>query len=147
MTIGISWLKTRLGAIEPKVIRFLLVGGFNTLLGLSLFPTIYWIFAAYRSHYVLMLAGCHITNVMNSYITNKYFVFRTKGYNTSEMSKFVFYHISYFLVMITIIPILVQSTHVNPVVIQFSLSVLVIIGSFFWYDKIVFLPKKDNSLA
>lgn len=147
MTMVMGLLKKKIGAIEPKVIRFLLVGGFNAFLGLTLFPTIYWTFPAYRSNYLWMMAACHIACVFNSYMTNKYLVFRTQGYNSAEIGKFVFFHFSYFLVALIVVPILVKVTHINPVIFQFSLSVLVIICSFFWYDKIVFLAKKEKYLA
>ncbi len=145
MIIDIGFLKTKIKAIEPKIIWFLLVGAFNTLLGFGLFPIIYWTLVPYRSHYILMLIGCHITTVLNAYVTNKYLVFRTQGFSSSEIGKFILFHIIYFLVMITLVPILVQFASINPVVIQFGISVFVVICSFFWYDKMVFLSKNKQN--
>ena len=127
---------------DTKVLWFLLVGGLNTLLGFGLFPTVYWVMADYRAHYVWMLAICHIINVSCSYFSNKYFVFRTQGRVLTEMTKFVSFHVVYFLFVLLLVPFFVEYAHFNPMVIQFSISVLVVISSFFWYDKVVFLLKK-----
>ena len=59
-------------------IRYILVGGWNTLFSLCLF-----IFAYTRLqdllHYIIVAVICHIFSVMQSFITFKYFVFQTKG--------------------------------------------------------------------
>lgn len=136
----VMWLRT----FDLKILWFLIVGGFNTLLGFGLFPCIYWLLEGYRSHYLFMLIGCHIVTVSSAYFTNKFLVFRTQGDYASEMMKFGFFHVIYFLVMILLVRILVEFGAVNPVVVQFCVSVLVVCFSFFWYDKVVFFVKKKE---
>ena len=128
--------------VDRKVLCFLLVGGLNTLLGFGLFPTVYWLMPDYRKHYIGMLVICHITNVGWAFFSNKYFVFRTRGDVLTEMTKFAFFHLFYFLFMLLLVPICVEYAHFNPIVIQFIISVLVVISSYFWYDKVVFLLLK-----
>jgi putative flippase GtrA len=127
--------------VDSKVFKFLLVGGLNTLLGFGLFPTVYWFMTDYRGYYVWMLVVCHITNVSCAYFSNKYFVFRTQGDVVAEMTKFVSFHVAYFFLMLLLVPFFVEYAHFNPMVIQFSISIVVVISSFFWYDKVVFLLK------
>lgn len=124
---------------DAKVLWFLVVGGLNTLLGFGLFPMVYWLLQDYRAHYVWMLVICHITTVSFSYVTNKYWVFRTQGQLLGEMIKFGGFHLVYFFLMIFLVPLFVESVHCNPIFVQFGISVLVVITSFFWYDKMVFL--------
>ncbi len=128
---------------DAKVIWFLLVGGLNTALGFGLFPSVYWLFENYRQHYVWTLVICHIITVSFSYITNKVLVFRASEQSFSEMVKFGSFHLLYFLMMIFLVPVFVEYMHCNPMVIQFFISVLVVITSFFWYDKVVFLLPRD----
>lgn len=128
--------------VDSKVFKFLLVGGLNTLLGFGLFPAVYWFMTDYRGHYVWMLVVCHITNVSCSYFSNKYFVFRTQGNVAAEMTKFVSFHMAYFLLMLLLVHFFVEYAHFNPMVIQFSISIVVVISSFFWYDKVVFFVEE-----
>jgi putative flippase GtrA len=76
-----------------------------------------------------------------AYFSNKYFVFRTQGDVVAEMTKFVSFHVAYFFLMLLLVPFFVEYAHFNPMVIQFSISIVVVISSFFWYDKVVFLLK------
>lgn len=126
---------------DSKVIWFLLVGGCNTLLGFGLFPFVYWLMSDYRKYYIWMLALCHITNVSCAYFSNKYWVFRSQGDVLTEMTKFASFHGVYFVLMMLVVPPLVEYGHFNPMVIQFSISILVVISSYLWYDKVVFLLK------
>lgn len=127
---------------DAKVLWFLMVGGLNTVLGFGLFPAVYWLLQDYQSHYVWMLVVCHITSVSFSFLTNKYLVFRTQGQYVSEITKFGGFHLFYFFLMIFLVPLFVEYAHCSPVVIQFSISVLIVVTSFFWYDRMVFLSGK-----
>lgn len=124
---------------DKKIIRFLVVGGFNTLVGLSLFPLMYWLLSGYRAHYVVMLAVCHVFTVLNSYITNKMIVFCSSGNYSVEIGKFLLFHLSYLLAIMYVIPLLVDLSHLSPVIIQMSITGLSAACSFFWYDKVVFI--------
>ncbi|MBU6338589.1 MAG: GtrA family protein [Rickettsiales bacterium] len=55
-----------------------MVGGWNTLFSLSLFIVVYTLLKDLW-HYMVVAVICHIFSVMQSFITLKYFVFRTKG--------------------------------------------------------------------
>lgn len=124
--------------LDKKMMRFLVVGAFNTLVGLSLFPIAYWVLIAYRTHYMVMLVICHGVAVLNSYTTNKLLVFRTQGNCSAEIGKFLLFQMSYLLVTLTVVPVLVEFSHLNPVIVQMSMGILSIMFSFFWYNKVVF---------
>lgn len=124
--------------LDKKMMRFLAVGAFNTLVGLSLFPIAYGILISYRTHYMVMLVICHGVAVLNSYTTNKLFVFRTQGNCSTEIGKFLLFQMSYLLVTVSVLPLLVEFSHLNPVIVQMSMGILFIMFSFFWYDKVVF---------
>jgi putative flippase GtrA len=127
-----------------KILWFLCIGGLNTLLGFGLFPCVYWLMEEYRQHYVWMLVVCHGINVLFAYVSNKYFVFRTEGQVLPELLKFACFHGFCLLMMLFFVPLFVEYAHLSPVLMQFSMSVLVVITSYFWYDKVVFLLMKSE---
>ena len=130
--------------LDKKIVRFLLIGGCNTLLGFGLFPTVYWLMTGLRKHYIWMLMFCHVINVTWAYFSNKYWVFCTQGQTLCEMTKFMSFHILCFLFMLVCMPILVEYAHLSPVIIQFFISILVVLCSYFWYNKIVFFAVENK---
>lgn len=128
---------------KMKILWFLFIGGLNTAVGFGLFPCVYWLMEAYRPHYIWMLVGCHIVNVLFSYTSNKYFVFRTEGQVLPEILKFVSFHGLCLLVMLFFVPLFVEYGHANPVIIQFTLSIFVVTISYFWYDKVIFFTNEE----
>ena len=62
----------------PQAIRFILVGGYNTVFGYALFSALY--FAIDNNiHYSLILFISYLISILNSFIVLKIFVFNTKG--------------------------------------------------------------------
>lgn len=135
-------LKLKINLVDKKYLWFLIMGGLNTVVGFSLFPLVYWLLVAYRSHYLILLTMCHGIAVCISYLTNKFLVFRSNGYHSKEFLKFISFHGMSYLLMIVLMPFLVERVHLNPIVIQLSLTTVIVCISFFWYDKVVFLTKK-----
>jgi len=62
----------------PEKVRFLLMGGFNTAVGYILFVSFYFLFKNIL-HYQLILFLSYLPTTMVSFLTFKFFVFRTKG--------------------------------------------------------------------
>jgi putative flippase GtrA len=62
----------------PQGIRYILIGGWNTVFSLALFIAIYTLFQNFL-HYMVVAVLCHILSVIQSFLTLKYFVFQTKG--------------------------------------------------------------------
>lgn len=133
---------TKLLKKPSKITLFLIVGLLNTLVGFLLFPCIYFFFSSYQNHYVVMLVVSQILCIINSYLTNKFLVFNTKGNYLSEIPRFFSFHGFYFLITITAIPFCVESFQFSPVVLQLSMSVLVMMLSYLWYNYVTFLQVK-----
>lgn len=82
--------------INDKKIRFLLVGGINTFVGYGSFA--FFIFI--NLHYFIAQLLSTIIGVVNSYIWNKYYTFRSIRLSFWEMIRFLtVYSISYLLNM------------------------------------------------
>jgi putative flippase GtrA len=73
-----NWLLFNIFFRLSQEIRFILVGGWNTLFSLALFIFLYTYLQDYL-HYMIIAVICHILSVIQSFVTLKYFVFRTKG--------------------------------------------------------------------
>jgi putative flippase GtrA len=128
--------------MDRKIVRFFSAGAFNTLLGFCLFPLIYYSFSSYKNHYVIMLILSQFVCTLNSYLTNKYFVFKTKGNFNHEIPRFLVFHVFYFLIASTVIPFFVETWKINPVLIQITISIVVVLSSYFWYDHVAFLSHR-----
>src|ERR1700733_3295333 len=64
-----------------QVVRYVLVGGFNTVFGYSLFAVLNWIL--FRHHvpasYIFALVLANFINITVAFLGYKWFVFRTQG--------------------------------------------------------------------
>ena len=128
---------------ETKV-RFLFAGAMNTVFGLAAYPTLFFLLAPLRLHYMVVLAITQVACVTFSYLTNKFLVFRTVGNYLRESGKFVLFHLSYFLVNLVVLPLLVEMFGMSPVWGQTLFAVAVIITSYFWHSNITFAAARTN---
>jgi len=126
---------------DKKFRKFILTGAFNTFLGFLLFPAVYLIFSSYRDHYFLMLSICQFVCIANSYLTNKYLVFRTQGNYFMEMMKFSMFHGFYIMVSLISVWFFVEGFKINPVIVQSIVSVANVFTSYLWYNYVTFLKK------
>ena len=64
---------------ENKLKSYLYVGIVNTIVGLSVFPILYFVLFEFNFHYLQILTGSYIISVLFAYMTNKGYVFKTSG--------------------------------------------------------------------
>ena len=79
----------------PEKLRFILIGGFNTVFGFSLFTLLYFLLGT-KIHYLIILIFNHLIAVSISYLMLKFFVFCTKG---NYLREFINCHITYLLII------------------------------------------------
>lgn len=122
---------------ETKV-RFVVAGGLNTLVGLAMFPVLYYALGWLALHYVIILLIAQAASTTFSFLTNKLLVFRTQGHYLNEYGKFMTFHIVHLGLNLIALPLLVEFGGLYPVVAQFLYSFVVIVTSYFWYSRITF---------
>jgi putative flippase GtrA len=133
------WHDTRKSIrLHETKIRFLFAGALNTVFGLAAYPTLYFVLAPLKLHYLVVLGITQVSCVAFSYLTNKFLVFRTVGNYLRESAKFALFHLSYFLVNLLALPFLVEIVGMSPVWGQTLFAVAVIITSYFWHSNITF---------
>lgn len=125
------------GQHETKI-RFLLAGGLNTVVGLAMYPVLYFVLVRRGLNYMTILLISQSLCIVFAYITNKYFVFRTDGHYITEFIKFTTFHMGYLLLNLAALPAMVEWLHMNPVIAQTLFAILVIVSSYFWHSSITF---------
>jgi putative flippase GtrA len=128
----------QLTAQHDTKIRFLLVGGVNTAIGLAMFPALYFIAAPLKLHYLHILVIATAACMVIAFLTSKYFVFRTRGNYLREFGRYFTFHFLNFLLNLAALPLLVEVVGMNPVWAQTLFISLVIVTSYFWHSRITF---------
>ena len=92
----VTWIKN---LFSIQGIRFLFVGGLNTLVGYGL----YALFLYFHINYLLANTLSTILGVIHSYVWNRFFTFKSKEKALTEIVKFVsVYIVSYLLGSLTL---------------------------------------------
>lgn len=119
-------------------VHYLLVGGWNTFFGYSVFVTLYYVTAPLHVHYEVVLVLSQIINVTSAYLFYKTFVFKTKGNYLQEYFRFwQFYWLS-LVVNLVSLPLLVELLHLNLILSQGLMTVATGVSSYFWHTNHTF---------
>lgn len=123
---------------HEKKLRFLIAGGVNTIVGLSVYPLLYIALEPLGIGYFQVLILSQFPSITFSFITNKYFVFRTKGNLKREYIKFFTFYGFYFLLNLICLPLLVEVLKINPIISQTLFAIAIIMTSYFWHNAVTF---------
>lgn len=130
-------LRTLFYRHERKV-RFLIVGGINTLVGLSIYPILYTLLKPIGFSYVEVLFLAQAICITFAFFNYKYFVYKTKGGIKKEYIKFFMFYGLYFVLNLFFLPLMVEVIHINPIISQTFFSLAVTATSYFWHTLITF---------
>lgn len=126
---------------HEEKIRYLIIGGWNTLFGYGVFSGLYfWLSGSI--HYLVILSLSYIISITNTYIGYKLFVFRTKGDILREYFRFYLVYGVSFLVNLASLPVLLEILHLNMYVAQALITLLTVIGSYVLHKNFSFKGKK-----
>jgi len=128
-----------------KKIRFLIAGMVNTAVGLAVYPILYLVFEPMGMGYIQVLIIAQVLCISFSFVSNKYFVFKTKGNLRKEYLKFFAFHGFYFALNLVCLPILVEAFKINPIVSQTGFAIAVIVTSYFWHNSVTFKSAQESS--
>jgi putative flippase GtrA len=129
---------------HEKKLRFLIAGGINTLIGLSVYPALYFLTSPLGAGYIQVLLWAQIICITFSFVTNKYFVFKTKGNIKKEYAKFFAFYAIYFAINLIFLPIMVEGLGISPIIAQTIFSIAIVISSYFWHNFITFRKFKES---
>ena len=101
----------------PQKIRFLLVGGYNTLFSYVLFALFVHFLGNEYAQFSLLAA--YVLSSVNSYLTQKFYVFNTRGAYGQEYVKCCSVWMASYGVNALLLYVLMRLLHVNPYIGQF----------------------------
>ena len=113
----------------PREARYLLVGIWNTLVGYSLFT--FFVFLLPLSQYLLALTLSTALAGMNSYITQRLFVWQSGQKMGQEIIRFSLVFIGQFLVNAALLYVLVEIFGYHPLWTQYLLGAAIIISTYY----------------
>lgn len=123
---------------HKKKIRYLCVGGGNTVLGFTTFPLLIWLLEPYHLHYLVILVFANIICITNAYLGNKFLVFKTKGNYLTEVIKFFTFYGIFFAINLALLPFMVNVFNLTPIIAQTIINVAVFVSSYLWHSRISF---------
>jgi putative flippase GtrA len=131
-------------ALKSKKIRFVAVGGLNTLWGLATYPILYFLLTPIGLNYVIILVLAYVAGTVFSFTTQKYLVFKSRGNHFREIAKFLGLQGGILLINIVLLPVLVNLTRWNPVIVQISIGISFAVISYFFHDRVTFRKARDG---
>ncbi len=126
---------------HEQKIRYLIIGGWNTVFGYGIFAALYFWFAS-SIHYLAILSISYVLSITNAYIGYKLFVFRTKGNILREYFRFYLVYGVSFIFNLTMLPLFVETFSLNMYVAQAIVTVITILGSYVLHKKFSFKGKE-----
>ena len=121
-----------------RPLRFLVVGGINTLFGLAIYPALQWAFPPLQRRYMVALLIAQGVSLVWAYTLQKLFVFRTRGDILPEFARFCSFYLGIYAVNWAALPLLVEVAGLTPWVAQLGFAVVTVIGSWFFHSRLTF---------
>ena len=135
-------MKALLAQLNPgdhrRKLRFLMAGALNTAVGLSFYPFLLWAVPLLRTHYMVALGISQVFCLCFAYLIYKFGVFRTRGDIKREFGAFSGFYLFNYAANWAILPLLVETAHIHPSIVQLGFNSLVIVGSYFWHSRVTF---------
>ena len=126
-----------------RIVRYLFVGGWNTLFGLGLFALLYRLWGTQRN-YLLIGIAVNIVAVTNAFFCYKWLVFRTRGNYLREYLKCWTVYGSSSLIGLGGMALLVELAGMNPIPANVLLTALCVIWSYFGHRFFSFRTRKKE---
>ena len=114
----------------PEKLRFVLVGGWNTLFALALFALIF----QFSDNYKLSLIVAHFTSVLQSFLTFRFFVFRANlnkdanfllEYLKMNLVYLIYFGLNYFLLVL-----FVEIFKIYPIIAQVIITCILMVYAY-----------------
>jgi putative flippase GtrA len=128
------------GRVVPlgRPLRFLVAGGLNTLFGLAFYPALLWSLPYFQTHYMIGLGIAQAVCLCFAFTTYKLGVFRTRGNIFREFVAFASFYLFNYAANWAALPLLVEVGGISPIVAQLGFTVILVIGSWFWHNRVTF---------
>lgn len=127
----------------PEKVRFVLVGGFNTIFGFSFFALLYS-FLYKDTHYLIILILSNFVSIMVAFFMLKFFVFKTKCNYLGELFRCFITYLTIFFLNSGLLYLLVDLFNQHVIISQFFITIAIVILSYMGHKHFSFkIPNKD----
>ena len=126
---------------NSQKLRYLAIGAWNTFAGYLIFAGLYLVIGA-RIGYMLTALLSHVLAVIQSFVTQRQFVFRSQGVWWVEYTRFNITHSGSLLIGLMLLPVLIEMFDFQPLVAQAIATVLTVFLSYFLHKNFTFLKPR-----
>jgi putative flippase GtrA len=117
--------------LADQRVRFLAVGGFNTVLGYLTFSALtLWVFHEVRFGYLLSLACSYAIGISVAFVLYRRLVFKVQGQVVRDFARFVTVYAVSIGINAVVLPVLVEVVGVPPVLAQAVVVLITTLLSF-----------------
>jgi len=127
------------GAYARQPLRFLVVGGWNTVTSYLVFALLYYLFSPY-AHYLVILAAATVVNITNAFLCYKFIVFRTRGNYLREYLRFYTVYAVPIGLGLFLMTLAIEVLKMNPYLAQALITLGMTVVSYFGHKHFSFRP-------
>ncbi|SDD81976.1 Putative flippase GtrA (transmembrane translocase of bactoprenol-linked glucose) [Sanguibacter gelidistatuariae] len=127
--------------VRDQRVAFVIVGGFNTMLGTALFVLFQLVFERLevgRFDYVLSLVCAHAGSVMCSFGMQRTLVFRVRGHFWRDFVRFTGVSMGALGLNLVLLTILVEGAHLPKIPAQLIVTLVIAVGTYFLHRDFSF---------
>jgi len=128
----------------PESLRFLVVGGFNTLLGFGAFALIQLLVGKWIGE-VLVLLLAHLSASSIAFVTHRRITFRVDGNLLIDFVRFQSVYIVPIGVNLVVLPLLVRVVGMNVYLAQGLITIVTVVVSYFGHKYFSFRRKAPTN--
>lgn len=129
--------------IGNRAFAFLLVGGFNTVLGTLWFIGWQLALGDRFGYHVAIVAG-YACNVLCAFAMYRYLVFRVRGHVLRDLWRFIVVNLGAFLLNLALMTVAVSMFGFPPIPAQIAITAVSATASFFGYRDFSFRRKRTD---
>ncbi|MFC5678210.1 GtrA family protein [Aeromicrobium endophyticum] len=134
------------GLVDDQRVRFLAVGGFNTVLGYVTFSALtLWVFHEVRFGYLLSLVGSYAIGISVAFVLYRRLVFKVQGQVMRDFVRFVTVYAVSIGINAVVLPVLVEVAGVPPLAAQAVVVLITTLLSFVGHRSFSF--RRDEDVA
>lgn len=132
--------------IKDQRVAFLLVGGFNTVLGTAWFIVFQLAFGQNlgRFGYLASLGCAHVAAVITAFVLYRYLVFRVRGHLWLDLFRFWLVNLTALGINAVTLPILIEVSGWPPIVCQLLVTCVTALVSYFGHRDFSFRRKRAD---
>lgn len=133
-----SLMNRILGLLKPRSLsRFLIVGLINTMVGVLLFPLLYYFLNSLLS-FNLLLAISYALCTASSFLLHKFVTFKSRGNTWREGIKFALLSSITYLLNLIALKFLLPLLPWHPVLVQTAIAIMLQAGNYLGMNRLVF---------